>query len=86
MFQAVMGADEVENPKPSPEMILLVCERCGISSREAICVGDHPNNMKAGERAGAKVLVMVSPGSKPSPELVELADIYVESVSNFQNP
>lgn len=86
LFRAVVGADEVENQKPSPEMILLACERCGISSHEAVCVGDHPDDMKAGERAGAKVLVAVSPGSKPSPELVELADIYVESVSDFQKP
>ena len=86
LFRAVVGADEVENPKPSPEMILLACERCEFPSHEAVCVGDHPNDMKAGERAGAKALIAVSPGSKPSSELVELADIYVESVSDFQEP
>jgi len=86
LFQATVGADEVESPKPSPEMILLACERCGIPPSEAVCVGDHPNDMKAGGGAGAKALVAVSPRSKPSSELLELADIHVDSVSDFQRP
>ena len=83
LFDAVVGADDVENPKPSPEMITMACERCGTPPPRAVCVGDLPMDMKAGRAAGVKAVVAVCKGPEPSPELIRLADFIVESVSDL---
>lgn len=84
LFNAVVGADDVENPKPSPDMILLACKRCEVSPEMTILVGDSSNDMKAGIGACIKYLIAVSPGLKPSSDLIELANIHIESVNYFQ--
>ena len=84
LFDVVIGADDVENPKPSPDMILLACERCGCPPSRAVCVGDLPSDMEAGRAAGAKAVIAVSQGPEPSPELLATADFTVESVSGLQ--
>jgi phosphoglycolate phosphatase len=84
LFDVVVGADDVENPKPSPDMITMACEMCGTPSPRAVCVGDLPMDMKAGRAAGVKAVVAVCKSPEPSPELTQLADFIVESVSDLQ--
>lgn len=84
LFQTVVGADDVENPKPAPEMILLTCERCWTSPQEAIHVGDSPSDMRAGKAAKLKAVIAVSQGSEPSRELVDLADITIRSFRDIK--
>jgi len=84
LFDAVVGADDVENPKPSPDMILLACDICGCSPSRAVCVGDLPTDIEAGRAAGVKAVIAISQGPEPSPELLALADFTVESVSSLQ--
>lgn len=83
-FDVVVGADDVENPKPSPEMILLACERCGCPPSRAVYVGDQTTDTRVARAAGVKAVIAVSPGAEPSPELQVLSDIYIKSVSDFQ--
>lgn len=84
LFDSVVGADDVENPKPSPDMILSVCETCGCPPSRAVYVGDQPTDMKAGSAAGVKAVIAVSPSTGASPELLALADFIVESVRIFR--
>ena len=83
-FEAVVGADEVEHPKPSPDMILMACERCDRQPSTAICVGDQPTDMEAGKAAGVGAVVGIRQGSVPSPELSSLADFVIESVRSLR--
>ena len=84
LFDAVVGADEVENPKPSPEMIQLVCERCSTEPGNAIYFGDQPTDILAGRAAGVKAVVAVCYGSEPTPEISELADIVIASFGEIE--
>ena len=48
--------DHLNESKPSPEGILMACEKIGILPKETIYVGDHPNDLIAGMRAGTKTI------------------------------
>jgi HAD superfamily hydrolase (TIGR01509 family) len=84
LFDAVVGADEVEHPKPSPDMILLACERCERQPSTAVCVGDQPTDMEAGRAAGVRAVVGIRQSPDPSPELSSSADFVLESVRSLQ--
>ena len=79
LFDAVVGADDVEEPKPAPDMIHLACERCGVEPGDSLYFGDQPTDMLAGRAAGVKALVAICYGSEPTPELSELADFVIAS-------
>lgn len=46
----VVGMDEVKNHKPHPESLLLAMQK--LKAKQAMYVGDHPNDIQAGKRAG----------------------------------
>jgi phosphoglycolate phosphatase len=50
--QAVVTARDVENPKPSPDMLLLAAEKLGIPKAQAVYVGDTDIDQQAAEAAG----------------------------------
>jgi len=50
--QAVVGGDETEKIKPSPQPIELACRRLGIGPERGIMIGDHENDVLSGQAAG----------------------------------
>jgi HAD superfamily hydrolase (TIGR01662 family) len=60
VFKIIIGTDDVVNPKPAPDMILLACERCGCKPSETVYVGDMPMDMIAGRRAGVTTVAVNS--------------------------
>jgi len=51
-FDLLIGYDDVPNPKPSPDMILLALEAMGVEPHEAVLVEDSPTGLAAGKGAG----------------------------------
>jgi len=84
LFDAVVGADEVENPKPSPDMIHLACERCGSEPLDTLYFGDQPTDILAGRAAGARAVVAVCYSTEPTPEMSRLADIVVVNFGEIE--
>ena len=54
LFRFVIGFDEVTNPKPHPEPILMALTRMECAAHNAIYIGDSPHDMLAGRRAGVR--------------------------------
>ena len=48
--------DHVKISKPNPEGILLACNKLSVLPEKTIYLGDHNNDLKAGESAGTKVI------------------------------
>ena len=48
--------DHLQNSKPSPEGILLACKKIGVDPKESVYIGDHPNDLIAGNNAGTKTI------------------------------
>jgi pyrophosphatase PpaX len=54
LFGVLVGADDVENPKPHPEPVLMALDRLGVLPENAYYVGDSPHDMAAGRAAGVR--------------------------------
>ena len=48
--------DHVKISKPNPEGIMLACNKLSVLPEKTIYLGDHSNDLKAGESAGTKVI------------------------------
>jgi HAD superfamily hydrolase (TIGR01509 family) len=51
-FRAVVGLESVSLPKPDPEGLIRVCAQLGISTDQAVYIGDRDVDVEAGLRAG----------------------------------
>jgi HAD superfamily hydrolase (TIGR01509 family) len=51
-FDAIVTSDDVEHPKPAPDLYLLACERLGVTPREALALEDSPSGIVAAKAAG----------------------------------
>ncbi len=80
-FQAYIGADNVTQGKPAPEMVFRICERLGCRPDQAIVVGDSPTDMEMGRAAGAAAVVAVTTGLNSAARLQALADVVLPSAA-----
>jgi HAD superfamily hydrolase (TIGR01549 family) len=74
--QTIVSADQVRNPKPDPEGVILALQRLGVTPNVAVYVGDTVHDMRAAASAGVSRCA-VSWGAAPrdtlfreSPEVV----------------
>jgi len=51
-FQVIVSAEDVEHPKPAPDLYLLACRRLGVDPSEAIAVEDSPTGVRSAKAAG----------------------------------
>lgn len=53
-FETVIGLDDVTNPKPDPEPLLLALNRLGSSPEESLMIGDNFHDILGGKNAGVR--------------------------------
>ncbi|MCK8515961.1 HAD-IA family hydrolase [Methylonatrum kenyense] len=53
---ALLCGDQVQRPKPHPEMLLELCAMLGVTPAEAVMVGDAKRDITAGHAAGMRTL------------------------------
>jgi len=53
----VVSGDDAPKPKPSPETLLLACERARVDPSECFYVGDAARDIEAGQAAGMKTVL-----------------------------
>ena len=58
-FDVVVGSDEVTNPKPHPEPVLLALERLGRRPTDAVFIGDSRHDIECGRAAGVKTAAVL---------------------------
>ncbi|MFE6826684.1 HAD-IA family hydrolase [Streptomyces sp. NPDC057690] len=51
-FAHVIGSDEVEHPKPAPDIVLHALDLLGVPAEQAIMVGDAPTDLASAQGAG----------------------------------
>lgn len=67
-FSVAVSSGDVENPKPSPEPVLKAVGKLNLKPREAVMVGDRPEDIEAGKAAGTYTIA-VSRSVRPKSEL-----------------
>lgn len=82
LFEVVVGGDETERHKPSPEPLLLGLERLGVGPADAAYVGDSPFDMQAARAAGMAA-IGVSWGRIHGREALSDADVVVDTAEEL---
>jgi phosphoglycolate phosphatase-like HAD superfamily hydrolase len=77
LFDVIVGGDETERQKPSPEPLLLALDRLGAEPADAAYVGDSPFDMQAARAAGLYA-VGVSWGRIHERDALGAADVVVD--------
>ena len=79
-FEAVISADDVNNPKPNPEVFLKTAKVLGVRPKDCVVIEDSIFGVKAAKDAGMKC-VAVSSGVYSKQELLqENPDVVVDGV------
>jgi HAD superfamily hydrolase (TIGR01509 family) len=70
-ISGVVSSDEAEESKPAPDIFGLALERAGVSSEEAVVVGDSIWDIEAAKDAGVRVAAVMTGGAFSRAELEE---------------
>lgn len=60
LFDTVVGAADVRNGKPAPDIFLLAAERCGVAPEHCIVFEDAPLGVEAARRAGMRTVALTT--------------------------
>jgi phosphoglycolate phosphatase len=74
-FNNIVGADDVENAKPAPDMIIKTLDNMKINKEEAIFVGDTKWDRMAAEKANVKFVGFRIDGDKRIEKFSELLEM-----------
>lgn len=53
-FEIVLGGDMLDHKKPHPQMILWILDKMGCEKKQAIMIGDSPNDITGARNAGIR--------------------------------
>jgi len=82
-ISTMVCADDGIKAKPAPDMVLTICERMKIDPAKVMVVGDTTADLKMARSAGAGLVVGVLSGVSSARDLVEYADVLIESVDEM---
>jgi HAD superfamily hydrolase (TIGR01509 family) len=75
-FDVVVSSEEVDQPKPAPDVYLEACRRVGVSPADAVALEDSPSGVASAKAAGLTVIAVPQmPGID-----VSAADVVVASL------
>jgi HAD superfamily hydrolase (TIGR01509 family) len=57
----ILTREDVQRPKPDPEIYLLAAQRLGVPPEECLVLEDSPTGVQAGIAAGANVIAVATP-------------------------
>ncbi len=52
-FDVIIGRDNVSNPKPHPDHLLVICNKLDVKPTEILCIGDNYRDIEAAINVGA---------------------------------
>lgn len=63
LFQTIVGADDVAQGKPAPDLFLLAAERLGVTPSDCLVIEDSPLGVDAANAAGMDSILIPAPWS-----------------------
>ena len=73
-FDFVATRDDVEHPKPHPEIYLLVARELGTSPGQCLVIEDSPTGVQAAKSAGMGVIAVTTPLTRDAFRDIDLID------------
>jgi len=83
LFDATVGADDVERVKPAPDAFILALERLGASPSDSIAIGDTINDIAAAQAVPMRVVAVTSPYGDNGEMLALNPDHHLDSVAEL---
>ncbi len=74
---AVVGGDEVETPKPAPDIYLEAARRIGVDPRRCLAIEDSPTGFAAARAAGCFTILVPDLISPPADALHVLDSLHI---------
>ena len=74
-FVAMLGTEDVERPKPAPDLYLAAAERCGVAPEHCVVMEDSRTGATAAREAGAFVVAV-------GPFAADLGHVHVPSLAH----
>lgn len=85
LFSEVLSGDDLPAGKPAPDIYLEITRRLRVSVRETVVVEDSTSGILAGYAAGAKVIAVPNQHLKPPPDVLNKADVVIDSLLSFNS-
>ena len=63
-LDVVLTREDVQSPKPDPEIYLLAAQQLEVEPQECLVLEDSPNGVRAGVNAGMNVVAVATPFTK----------------------
>lgn len=83
LINIVVGADQVKNSKPDPEMLQLISGKTGVALKDIVMVGDAETDVRMGLQAGARAAIGLYAGITSQEKLLSLTPYVVETVADI---
>ncbi|KAL9243759.1 hypothetical protein vseg_017609 [Gypsophila vaccaria] len=80
-FSAIIGSDQVQSGKPSPDLFLEAAKQLAVDPSKCLVIEDSLVGVKAGKAAGMKVVVVPS---DTEADAADVADLSLNSLLEFQ--
>jgi 2-phosphoglycolate phosphatase len=85
LFSAVAAGGDFPSIKPSPQPILEIAKQLGIEPSELVVVGDGPQDIEAGRRAGCRTIGVEGGFLPPERLIAAQPDVLIESLAELPN-
>jgi len=83
-FTVVLTADDVQFPKPAPDLLLDACRHLQVTPQQAIFVGDTPTDIKAGTLAGCFMIGYRVCYPRAAEDLLQVRDMILQHVDKHK--
>jgi HAD superfamily hydrolase (TIGR01509 family) len=83
-FRATVSSEEVERGKPAPDVYLEAARRLGVEPTRCAAVEDSASGIRSAHAAGMLVVAIPNRDFPPPPEVLELADVTLESIKELE--
>ena len=83
LFRATVSSEEVERGKPAPDVYLEAARRLGVAPERVVAVEDSGAGIGAAEAAGMQVIAIPNPHFPPPDDVLESADLVLESLAEL---
>jgi phosphoglycolate phosphatase len=82
LFSAISAAGDFPEIKPSPRPILEIAKRLGLEATQLVVVGDGPQDIEAGRRAGCRTIGIQGGFLSPERLVASQPDVLIDSLSD----
>ncbi len=83
-FNVIVGRDDVDNPKPHKDHLLMICKKLNVEPLNVIVIGDTYRDIQGALHLGAKSIAIETPTSKFSNiSNFHKADLIIKQDSQF---